>query len=370
MTSRRKMSVGSSRATASHDKANRLAGSGRRRSIRPPQAAHTATAAQRRRPAARQQGVGQHEYGDGGRPASLTHAEPPKHPPQHDRQHHEMLSGDRQGVDDAGANEFFPFRLCHGGIFPEHQGRRRATGLRRQRVGQRPPAPAANRRRPAGERRRPAAVQPRHPLRRLRRQLAADAPVEPRRGSVGLAGIGRAVDQRQPAYGLHLVAGVQVERRPRDHHVNAAGRGDPVVAAPQGRGPQNRGGRFAGLDGTKRIGQRRRVPRLLIQHAAHLRRTRLGRGDVAHVVGRVHVAAIMVVGGAERRGRQGQKRQRQPRPSLELGDEPSEHSSQRQQQTGGKRHGRIAVQHDAGGVGQRGRHERRAPDAVVRCGRR
>ena len=72
-----------------------------------------------------------------------------------------------------------------------------------------------------------------------------------------------------------------------------------------------------------------------------------------------------MVGGAERRRRQGQECQRQPRPSLELGDEPPEHSSQRQEQTGGKRHGRIAVQHDAGGVGEGRRNERRAPDAVV-----
>ncbi len=212
------MSVGSTRATASHDRANRLAGSVRGAAPARASGADGDGGAQGRRPAARQQGVGQHESGHRDGPVPLTHAEPPQHPPQRDRQDHEVLAGDRQGVDDAGANELVPFRLRHGGTFAQDERRRRAGRLRRERGRQRPPTPTAHRRRPPRERRRPAALQPRHAVGRLRRrQLGANALVAPRRGGVGLAGVGRAGDRRQPAHRLHLVPGVQIERRPRDH---------------------------------------------------------------------------------------------------------------------------------------------------------
>ena len=323
--------------------------------------------AQRRRPAARQQGVGQHEYGDRGRPASLTHAEPPQHPPQNDRQHHEVLSGDRQNVDDAGANEFFPFRLGHGGIFAEHEGRRRAAGLRRQRIGQRlvgpsrEPPPSNPKTTPAS--RGPAASRPR-----------------PSSSSTGSGRRGRARSRRRrfrrdwPGRGS-ATAGRRLPPRRR-----RAGR----AAAPRSSGER---GRNAAVQSSPR---RRDVARKMVAVDSPASMDRRGSGSAGVCCGsssstpRTAPDAVRPPRRCRcrrpgrRRGDSDGRRRRTPcaararkasgsrvRP-FQMGDEPAEHSSQRQQQAGGKRHGRIAVQHDAGGVGQRGRDQRRTPDAVVR----
>ena len=106
------------------------------------------------------------------------------------------------------------------------------------------------------------------------------------------------------------------------------------------------------------------VQRFLVEIAANLYRLGFSRGDAAHVIVRVNVAAIMMIGGAEGHPRQRQKDQRQTRPSLPGGDKPAEHRPKHQQQTHDEWHGGVMVEYNAGGVGQRRRHERRPPDAV------
>jgi hypothetical protein len=259
------------------------------------------------RTTASQESVGHEKDGDAHRRVASPHRHDAHDQIEERCQDHEVVSGDGQGVNYAGALVLVPVLLRHGRPFPEQQRDRDAATLAWNRLHQGALAPIAQHGYPPSRRPVPAFANSRHRIGRLADlDLSADVLVAQGGRGVYFARISRAARRLQAADDLNRIADMQTGKRPVGYKSRAARHGQPVVLKAQVRDAHYSQCRIRDRDRPQvamagRLGRSRDDGGFLGQHSAHPHRPRFRVRVIANIVGGIDVAANVVICRAERR---------------------------------------------------------------------